>query len=81
LKKRGKMDPTVFALAMQRLGTDGGASYEAARLVLCEAKRPGEAVRIARTHRQNLHKAIAKIESAFEELGICPYCGHKLPNV
>lgn len=75
------MDPTVFGLALQRLGTAGGASYEAARLVLCELKRPSEAVRICKTHRQNLHQAIERIESAYEDLGICPYCGHKLPNV
>lgn len=80
VKARRLMDQTVFTLALQRLGT-GGKSFEAARMVLCEGRRAAEAARICKTTRQSLYFAIKRIESAYENLGICPHCGHRIPPV
>lgn len=74
------MDPTVFGLAIDRLQARG-RTYEAARLVMVEGKSVQDAAHMFRTHRESVYKAIARINQAYEDLGICSGCGQALPHV
>lgn len=74
------MDPTVFALAFDRLQARG-KSYEAARLVMVEGKPVQDAALMFGIKRSAVYEAIDRINRAYEDLGICADCGQRLPNV
>ena len=80
-----RMEPAVFGLALDRLGTTqngrGNKRYAAARLVMCEGWRMSQAVRVNGVSRQAVYQAMDKIETAYDDLGICAFCGQRLPNV
>jgi hypothetical protein len=80
--RKRRLEPTVFGLAINRLGVDEKSrSYEAARLVMVEGKKIAEAVRICRVTRQGIYLAMNRVEQAFDDLDICIYCGQKKPAV
>jgi len=75
-RRRGLMDQAVFTLAAQRLGiTARNKGFNAARKVMCEGASVPSVIRLHQTNRQNVHAAIKRIEGAYRELGVCPYCG------
>lgn len=87
-KPRKLMDPSVFALAMQRISPGGAKQYEAARMVLVDGRKMSQVSRIVKStaaknnfSRTGIYRAIAKIEGAIEDLGICPHCGQKMPDI
>lgn len=80
VRQRRLMGHDVFTLAMQRLGAYG-KSYNAARKVLCEGSSLINATRLHQTSKQNVHLAIKRIEGAYADLGICPYCGSTIKDV
>lgn len=76
------MNATVFGLALDRLGVakESAKTYSAARMVLVDGMAPGEAASVAGIHRISIFKAIRRIEKAYTELGVCPYCGNRMPH-
>ncbi|MGQ0654424.1 MAG: hypothetical protein ACT4P4_19520 [Betaproteobacteria bacterium] len=79
-----RVDPARFGEALARLGVTGGRrgfrTYEAARLVLCEAMRPAEVGRMMRLSGEGIRKAVAKVRGALAEQGACPHCGQPWPK-
>lgn len=76
-----RMDPAVFALALSRLKPSREKSYEAARVVLVEGRNVTQASNMLDVSRAAIYLAMARIEGAFKDLGVCPYCGQKMPPV
>jgi len=78
-----RMEGAIFDLALDRLGiTHNGRenkSYEGARLLMVEGRKISQAVRICRVTRRAIYKAMDNVETAFDDLGICAYCGLRLP--
>jgi hypothetical protein len=75
-RRRGLMDQAVFTLAAQRLGiTARNKGFNAARKVMCEGASVSSVVRLYQTKKQNVYSAIERIEEAYRQIGLCPYCG------
>lgn len=80
IQNRRLMAHDIFTLAMERVRAHG-KSYNAARKVMCEGSEVVAAARTHQTSKQNVHLAINRIRKAYDDLGICPYCGSKMPEV